>query len=59
MVSSNGAQEVTGTLLDMAEIWELYVYHLLRNALAGVEVIHTERVREAVGHFFKTGTRRR
>jgi len=52
-VSSNGAQEVTGTLLDMAEIWELYVYHLLRNALVGVEVIHTGRVREAAGHLFE------
>ena len=36
----------------MAEIWELYVYHLLRNALAGIEVIHTGRVREAVGNLF-------
>ncbi|MBU5444275.1 nuclease domain-containing protein [Paenibacillus sp. MSJ-34] len=54
-VSLKGAQEVTGTLLDMAEIWELYVYHLLRNALVGVEVIHTGRVREAVGHLFVNG----
>lgn len=30
-------------LIDMAEVWELYVYHLLRSALRGVEVVHTGR----------------
>jgi 5-methylcytosine-specific restriction enzyme subunit McrC len=52
-VSSMRTQEITGTLLDMAEIWELYVYHLLKTTVAGVEVVHTGREREASGYLFQ------
>lgn len=38
-----GLSDVLGVLIDMAEVWELYVYHLLRSALRGVEVVHTGR----------------
>jgi 5-methylcytosine-specific restriction enzyme subunit McrC len=41
--ATGGANDVLGVLIDMAEIWELYVYHLLRSALRGVEVIHAGR----------------
>lgn len=48
MSSAEGSQEVLGVLLDMAEIWELYVYHLLRDGLSGAVVSHTGRSAEAV-----------
>jgi 5-methylcytosine-specific restriction enzyme subunit McrC len=41
--TAEGSNNVLGALIDMAEIWELYIYHLLRNALHDVEVIHTGR----------------
>jgi len=41
--SSAGSNDVLGVLIDMAEVWELYVYHLLRSSLLGIEVIHTGR----------------
>lgn len=41
--SVGGSNDVLGVLIDMAEVWELYIYHLLRSALRGVEVVHTGR----------------
>ncbi len=41
--SAVGSNDVLGVLIDMAEVWELYVYHLLRSTLPGIEVIHTGR----------------
>lgn len=41
--SAKGERQVTGVLLDMAEIWELYVLHLLRNGLADYKVVHIGR----------------
>jgi 5-methylcytosine-specific restriction enzyme subunit McrC len=41
--SAKGESKVTGVLLDMAEIWELYVFHLLHEGLAEYEVTHTGR----------------
>ncbi|MGD0089459.1 MAG: hypothetical protein ABSE73_06020 [Planctomycetota bacterium] len=41
--SAKGDRPVTGVLLDMAEIWELYVLHLLRYGLVDHEVVHTGR----------------
>ncbi len=38
-----GQKEVFGVLIDMAEVWELYVFHLLRSVLPHVDVIHTGR----------------
>lgn len=40
---SEGSEDVLGVLIDMAEVWELYVFHLLRSALRGVDVLHTGR----------------
>jgi 5-methylcytosine-specific restriction enzyme subunit McrC len=41
--SAKGDRQVTGVLLDMAEIWELYVFHLLRDGLVDYVVTHTGR----------------
>jgi 5-methylcytosine-specific restriction enzyme subunit McrC len=41
--SARGDRQVTGVLLDMAEIWELYVLHVLRDGLVDYEVVHTGR----------------
>ena len=41
-----GENDVLGSLIDMAEVWELYVYHLLRGTLGDVEVVHTGRNRD-------------
>lgn len=30
---ADGHQQVWGVLLDMAELWELYVFHVLRGAM--------------------------
>ena len=40
---SQGSKDVLGVLIDMAEVWELYVYHLLRSSIREVEVLHTGR----------------
>ena len=48
MSSADGTAEVYGVLLDMAEIWELYLYHLIRDGLPEVEVLHTGRSPDAV-----------
>lgn len=41
--SASGSKNVLGVLIDMAEVWELYLFHLLRSALRKFEVIHTGR----------------
>lgn len=38
-----GRNEVIGVLIDMAELWELYVFHVLRSQLSEYEVVHTGR----------------
>lgn len=38
-----GRNEVIGVLIDMAELWELYVFHVLRCQLPEFEVVHTGR----------------
>jgi 5-methylcytosine-specific restriction enzyme subunit McrC len=48
MSSAEGNKEVYGALLDMAEIWELYLFHLIRDELSDAEVIHAGRSPEAV-----------
>lgn len=40
---ADGRKDVLGVLIDVAEVWELYLYHLLRSALHGVEVVHAGR----------------
>jgi 5-methylcytosine-specific restriction enzyme subunit McrC len=49
-----GSNDVFGVLIDMAEIWELYIYHLLRSALRDVEVIHTGRDRSTNTHLLRS-----
>ncbi|OPY81718.1 MAG: 5-methylcytosine-specific restriction enzyme subunit McrC [Syntrophus sp. PtaU1.Bin005] len=44
--STQGGKEVFGILLDMAEIWELYVYNLLKLGLQDFMVMHTGRIEE-------------
>lgn len=41
--SAAGSHDVLGVFIDMAEVWELYVYHLLRSTLLGVEIVHAGR----------------
>jgi 5-methylcytosine-specific restriction endonuclease McrBC regulatory subunit McrC len=43
MASSAGEGKAFGVLLDMAEIWELYVAKLLHVSLPGSRVVHTGR----------------
>lgn len=40
---AQGSKDVLGVLIDMAEVWELYIYHLLRSSLHGFKVVHTGR----------------
>jgi 5-methylcytosine-specific restriction enzyme subunit McrC len=51
---ADGSHEVLGVLIDMAEVWELYVYNLLRSGIIGAEVVHTGRSREAEGHLLRS-----
>jgi 5-methylcytosine-specific restriction enzyme subunit McrC len=41
--ASNGTSNVLGTLIDMAEVWELYLFNMLRIALPEMAVRHTGR----------------
>lgn len=44
--SASGSQDVFGTMLDMAEVWELYIAKLLQLGLPGFRVVHTGRLKE-------------
>ena len=48
MASSGGEGKAFGVLLDMAEIWELYVAKLLQVSLPGLRVNHTGRATEHI-----------
>lgn len=48
MASSAGEGKAFGVLLDMAEIWELYVAKLLQVGLPGLRVVHTGRAIEHI-----------
>ena len=48
MASSAGEGKAFGVLLDIAEIWELYVAKLLQVGLPGLRVIHTGRATERI-----------
>lgn len=41
--NARGHDDVTGVLIDMAELWELYVFHVLRSQLPDHEVVHLGR----------------
>jgi 5-methylcytosine-specific restriction enzyme subunit McrC len=49
-----GSKDVLGILIDMAEVWELYIYHLLRSALQGVEVLHAGRALAGSDHLIRS-----
>ena len=38
-----GSRDVIGVLIDMAEVWELYLYHLLHDAMPDAQVVHAGR----------------
>ncbi|WP_458196472.1 5-methylcytosine restriction system specificity protein McrC [Bradyrhizobium sp. UFLA05-153] len=48
MASSAGDGKAFGVLLDMAEIWELYVAKLLQVSLPGLRVVHRGRATEHI-----------
>jgi 5-methylcytosine-specific restriction enzyme subunit McrC len=48
IASSGGDGKAFGVLLDMAEIWELYVAKLLQISLPGLQVHHTGRATEHI-----------
>jgi 5-methylcytosine-specific restriction enzyme subunit McrC len=52
--ATQGRDEVLGVLIDMAEVWELYVYNLLRSAITGAEVLHTGRARDAEDYLLRS-----
>ena len=45
-----GNSEVQGVLLDIAEIWELYLYQILRQGLSGFQVEYTGRIEKSEEH---------
>ena len=47
--TASGSNNVMGVLLDMAEIWELYLYQLLQVGLPGWNVFHTGRLQKTQG----------
>jgi 5-methylcytosine-specific restriction enzyme subunit McrC len=49
IASSGGTDKTFGVLLDMAEIWEIYVAKLLQVRLPGFRVRHTGRAAEHIG----------
>ncbi|TWT91630.1 5-methylcytosine restriction system specificity protein McrC [Neorhodopirellula pilleata] len=50
--TSRGQRDVMGALVDMAEVWELYIYHLLRTGLPDLRLRHTGRDQVNEGHLF-------
>lgn len=52
--TAEGTNEVLGTLIDMAEVWELYVFHLLRTRLRAVEVVHSGRGPGQTSHLLRS-----
>ena len=53
--SADGSNDVLGVLIDMAEVWELYVYNVLRSGLLGAEVLHVGRSRNVEGYLLSSG----
>jgi 5-methylcytosine-specific restriction endonuclease McrBC regulatory subunit McrC len=48
IASAGGEGKAFGVLLDMAEIWELYVAKLLQVSLPGLRVNHTGRAKRHI-----------
>ncbi|WP_066400332.1 5-methylcytosine restriction system specificity protein McrC [Neobacillus mesonae] len=49
-----GEEKVIGTLIDMAELWELYLYHLLDDGLTDLDVKHIGRSDEENDYLLKS-----
>lgn len=49
-----GEKEVHGVLLDIAEVWEYYVYRLLRDSFPNMEVLHLGRDSTFEEHLLKS-----
>lgn len=56
MAASGGEGKAFGVLLDMAEIWELYVAKLLQVGLPGLRVSHTGRATEHFRWLLRSAT---
>ena len=56
MAVSGGDGKAVGVLLDMAEIWELYVAKLLQTGLPGLRVTHTGRSTEHFQWLLRSAT---
>ena len=52
--TARGDKKVFGILLDMAEVWELYVAKVLQLGLTGYRVEHTGRTREHFRWLFRS-----
>jgi 5-methylcytosine-specific restriction enzyme subunit McrC len=55
MASTGGQGKAFGILLDMAEIWELYVSKVLQTSLPGLTVNHTGRLTEHLCSLLHSG----
>jgi len=51
-----GKKRVYGVLLDIAEVWEYYVFRLLHESFPQMEVLHTGRDREFEKHLLHSQT---
>lgn len=52
--SSDGQRDVFGVLIDMAEVWEMYVYQLLHARLFEANVIHSGRDEQSELYLLKS-----
>jgi 5-methylcytosine-specific restriction enzyme subunit McrC len=54
--TGEGHNDVLGVLIDMAEVWELYVYNLVQSGLLGAEVLHMGRTGNTGAHLLLSDT---
>ena len=52
--AAGGQRDVFGVLIDMAEVWEMYVYQLLNASLIDADVTHAGRAEENEEHLLKS-----
>jgi 5-methylcytosine-specific restriction enzyme subunit McrC len=52
--AETGQKQVFGVLMDIAEVWEYYLFQLLRDSLPSMEVLHTGRDRMFEVHLLKS-----
>jgi len=51
-----GQRQVYGVVLDIAEVWEYYVFRLLRESFPQMEVLHTGRDRDFRNYLLRSQT---